>query len=127
MLPRRNSGHGAALKLIRLTCLVGCRLTITTFPPLRFVRSGRSPLGLICMDVPRVSARSAFLQSQQMEIKNFFFKKGRNRKCAFFDIPHICQLFLKGNSYKWVCMKVRVKNGSTWASLASRGFKSILV
>lgn len=54
--------HRCSVGMI-LTCLVGCRLTITTFPPLRFVSSGRSPLGLICKDVPRVSARSARLHA----------------------------------------------------------------
>lgn len=48
----------------RLTCLVGCRLTMASFPPLRLVMRGRSPLGLICMDVPSVSARSACLWRQ---------------------------------------------------------------
>lgn len=49
---------------MRLTCLVVCRLTTASFPPFRFVMRGRSPLGLICMDVPSVSARSACLWRQ---------------------------------------------------------------
>lgn len=59
------SGGGAR---IRLTCFVGCRLTMATFPPLRLVRSGRSPLGLICKEVPSVSARSARLGADGREI-----------------------------------------------------------
>lgn len=47
-----------------LTCLVACRLTMTSFPPLFFVISGRLPLGLICREVPRVTERSAFLQGE---------------------------------------------------------------
>lgn len=34
---------------------------MASFPPLRLVSSGRSPLGLICREVPSVSARSARL------------------------------------------------------------------
>lgn len=41
---------------------------MATFPPLRLVRRGRSPLGLICKDVPSVSARSARLGAGRSEI-----------------------------------------------------------
>lgn len=45
------------------TCLVGCRFTMTSFPPRRLVARGRFPLGRICREVPRVMDRSAFLGS----------------------------------------------------------------
>lgn len=53
---------------MRRTCLVGWRLTITSFPPVRLVRRGRSPLGLIWRDVPSVKAKSARLWRETWSI-----------------------------------------------------------
>lgn len=58
----RGEEQRGAARTLSLTCLVACRLTMTSFPPLFFVISGRLPLGLICREVPRVMERSAFLQ-----------------------------------------------------------------
>lgn len=44
-----------------LSCLVGCRFTMTSLPPFRFVSRGMLPLGLICSVVPRHTLKSAFL------------------------------------------------------------------
>lgn len=43
---------------------------MTIFPPLRLVRRGRSAAGLICMDVPRVRARSARLDVDSREVSH---------------------------------------------------------
>ena len=59
---RANCSERGAARTLSLTCLVACRLTMTSFPPLFFVIRGRLPLGLICREVPRVTERSAFLQ-----------------------------------------------------------------
>lgn len=59
---RATCSERRAARMLSLTCLVACRLTMTSFPPLFFVISGRLPLGLICREVPRVTERSAFLQ-----------------------------------------------------------------
>lgn len=61
---RPNCSECRAARTLSLTCLVACRLTMTSFPPLFFVISGRLPLGLICREVPRVTERSAFLQGR---------------------------------------------------------------
>lgn len=58
----KGKEQGRAARMPSLTCLVACRLTMTSFPPLFFVISGRLPLGLICREVPSVTERSAFLQ-----------------------------------------------------------------
>lgn len=58
----KGKEQGRAARMLSLTCLVACRLTMTSFPPLFFVISGRLPLGLICREVPSVTERSAFLQ-----------------------------------------------------------------
>jgi len=59
---RATCSERRAARTLSLTCLVACRLTMTSFPPLFFVISGRLPLGLICREVPRVTERSAFLR-----------------------------------------------------------------
>lgn len=45
-----------------LTCFVGCRLQITSFPPYLAVSNGRLPLGIICNVVPRHILKSATLE-----------------------------------------------------------------
>lgn len=45
-----------------LTCLVGCRLQMTSFPPYFAVSSGKFPLGMICKVVPKHILRSAILK-----------------------------------------------------------------
>lgn len=72
---RENCPERRAARTPPLTCLVACRLTMTSFPPLFFVISGRLPLGLICREVPSVTERSAFLQGG--EKKNI---QGRENK-----------------------------------------------
>lgn len=45
-----------------LTCFVGCKLTITTFPPNFLHLKGKLPLGTICKVVPRHILISAKLK-----------------------------------------------------------------
>ena len=59
-----------------LTCLVGCRLQMTSLPPRRFVASGSVPLGTICSVVPRQMLRSAAL----VVLFGYFV-------CAFVFVP----------------------------------------
>lgn len=71
----KGKEQGRAARMLSLTCLVACRLTMTSFPPLFFVISGRLPLGLICREVPSVTERSAFLQGRDKISKTENTKK----------------------------------------------------
>ena len=51
--------------MLILTCFVGCRLQITSFPPFFLASNGRVPAGTICSVVPRQRERSAFLEKKK--------------------------------------------------------------
>lgn len=48
-----------------LTCFVGCRLQMTSFPPYFIVSKGKLPLGMICSVVPKHILKSAILKWKQ--------------------------------------------------------------
>ena len=81
-----------------LTCLVACRLTMTTLPPLRLVRRGRFPLGLICREVPRVRARSAFLGTHRQHLHYTVFtgSKGMSGPCPVYASHAHLHVYLQG-------------------------------
>lgn len=56
---------------IILTCFVGCKLQMTSFPPcLRFLR-GKFPLGTICKVVPNVIFKSAILIMKEISLREY--------------------------------------------------------
>lgn len=104
-----NHWHDCKCAWRRLTCLVFCRLTMANFPPLRLVRSGRSPLGLICMDVPSVSARSARLQRRR-------YFTIQSRTCSASADITLNSLSLLSDKNCWVG---RENNNQDWGTFAS--------
>lgn len=76
-----------------LTCLVFCKLTMTSFPPFFLVINGRLPLGSICREVPRHMDKSDCLSRNTLNTcynQNYHFslKHKHSDKISVFVVSN---------------------------------------